>query len=238
MTNKNKKEVIKDNLSLIVTYLLTIAISFYLTISYAPIEELFPKKLFNTNKVVLIEKQQKVKIVYFDKNKDRIELEFETISPNKKDGEVKILDNNINFFDFLQYNGELYNIELVKANSKNLEKEFWESLDGSFYTAYFDKKRNNLYVFGHNWTMEINGGRLFYDMEQGDKITFTNSLIGKSKELEIDDKTILRKQDFINNFVDNKWFFEKRNSVYLITCYPNYKSYKRLILRLENKNED
>jgi len=195
---------------------------------------LWGDKVYLKNRLILLQKERIIKLVYFDKNKDKIELSYN----------VKMWEDNkptvinkwaYNFFNFFVYNGKLLYIDLIKKNSSNIEKEFENNLDKNWYVGYYDRENNNLYVFAHNGTKWVNGGRIFYSIKKNEKLTFTNSMLNSSLDTEITDREILNKTKFIDNFVNNKWIFSKKNKIFMITCYPNYSSTKRLILVADKK---
>ena len=206
-----------------------ISITFFLTINYPLLESFFPNELFNSNKLILIQEVKELKIIYVDENKEKIELNY------REDKKWNIKESINNFYDYFEYEGVLKRIEILKSNTKNLEKEFSEGLDWNFYVWYLDKETNNLYVFAHNGTLGINGGTLFYWLEKNNNINFINSLINKKDNFKIQDKKILKKKDFIKEFTSWSDFFKDMNSIYFITCYPNYQSTSRLILKLKKE---
>ncbi len=195
---------------------------------------LWGDKVYLKNRLILLQKERLIKLVYFDKDKNKLELSYNV--DIWKDNKPTVIDKwKYNFFNFFSYNGKLLYIDLVKKDSKNIEKEFAENLDRNGYVGYYDKDSNNLYIFAHNWTKWVNGGRIFYQMNKGEELKFTNSMLNSSMESVIDDRQILPKMKFINSFINWKWIFWQRNKIFMITCYPNYSSTKRLILVMNKK---
>jgi len=235
----NKKSKLYDNIIYIINLLFIIVWTYILMLNIPP--EYIDKylggdKVYLKNRLILNQKERVIQLVYFDKDKNKIELAYNVNfnDENKPD----IVDKwKYNFFDFFEYKWELLFINLLKKD-QNIEKEFEDKLDSNGYVAYYDKATNNLYVFAHNWTNQINWWAIFYKLKQWDKMKFINSLLNFNNTMNVEKRTILKKQDFINNFIDSKGIFWEKNKIYLITCYPNYKSTSRLILVLDKQKEE